>query len=214
MFPMFGTLLRIPTFGFAIMIAATGLSFAQAPSRAGQSQQKAPASAAPQAQAQPQPEPQPQQQQPQSPPPPQPIKTEILNFDNWSVTCREFAEGKRKRICFALLQIVQQNNNQTVFSWTIGFDDDNHQLMTLQTPTGVAIAPGVDLKLTKGNRVIPYTACDTGHCVASSPVDANLIRDLTATTDAQAVIHASDGRDVTVNIPMKGFDRAYAALPK
>jgi invasion protein IalB len=207
MFSMSGTVLRILTLGFAV-IAATGSVFAQASLRVGQNQPKSAAQPAPAAPAT---APQAQQQQT---PPPQPIRTEILNFDNWTVTCREFAEGKHKRICFALLQIVQQNNNQVVFSWTLGSDDDNHQLMTLQTPTGVAIGPGVDLKLAKGNRVIPYTACETGHCVAALPVDANLVRDMTATTDAQAVIHASDGRDVTVNIPMKGFEKAYAALPK
>ncbi|WP_152428269.1 invasion associated locus B family protein [Methyloferula stellata] len=205
---MLGTPLRILTFGFAVLIAVPGAAFAQGAIRVGQQKQQAAApapAAAPAAQPQAQP-----------PAPPQPVRTEILNFDNWSVTCREFAEGKRKRICFALLQIAQQNNNQNqvVFSWTIGTDDENHQLMTLQTPTGVSIAPGVDLKLAKGNHTVPYTACETGHCIATQPLDAALVRDIAATAEVQAIIHSSDGRDVTINIPIKGFDKAYAALPK
>ncbi len=203
---MLGTPLRILTFGFAILIAAPTGAFAQGAIRVGQQKQPA-APAAPAAQP---------QAQAQPPAQPQPVRTEILSFDNWSVTCREFAEGKRKRICFALLQIAQQNNNQSqvVFSWTIGSDDDNRQMMTLQTPTGVLIAPGIDLKLAKGSHTVPYTACETGHCLATQPIDAALSREIAASPDIQAIIHASDGRDVTINIPMKGFDRAYAALPK
>ncbi len=202
---MLGASLRISTFGFAIVLSITGSSWAQTPLRVGQN------SAAPKAQAQAAPAAQPA---PQPAPQPQPFKTEILNFDNWNVTCREFAEGKRKKICFAVLQIIQSNNNQVVFTWTVGSDDENRQMITFQTPTGVAITPGVELKLAKSNRTVPYTACETGHCVASLGLDAGLVKDIAATTDAQAVIHASNGQDVQVNIPLKGFEKAYAALPK
>jgi invasion protein IalB len=130
------------------------------------------------------------------------------------VTCREFNEGKRKKICFAALQIIQQNNNQVIFTWSIGTDDENRQIMTFQTPTGVSITPGVDLKLAKGNRVVPYTSCETGHCVATTSLDAALVKEIAATSDAQVIIHASNGQDVQVNLPMKGFDKAYAALSK
>jgi invasion protein IalB len=201
---MLETPMRILAFGF-IVLTAVPVAFAQAPVRAGQ--QKAPVTA---------PAPQPQQTQSQPPAPVQPVRTEILNFDNWSVTCRDFAEGKRTHICFALLQIAQQNNNQNqvIFSWTIGLDEDNHQVMTLQTPTGVALAPGIELKLAKGIKTIAYTSCETGHCLATSAVDAGLVRELSASAEIQAIIHSSDGREVTVNIPMKGFEKAYAALPK
>jgi invasion protein IalB len=195
---------RVPALAVAVILTAAQSAVAQAPLRVGQTTQS-------QAKSTPQPAPAPAAQ---TPPPPQPTRTEILNFDSWNVTCRDFAEAKHKHVCFAQLQIVQQSNNQVVFYWTMGFYDENHQLMTLQTPTGVSITPGVDLKLAKGNRTVPYTACETGHCIATLPVDAALVRDLTATTDAKAVIHASDGRDVEVNIPLKGFDKAYAALTK
>lgn len=191
--------------GVVALLAATGACLAQTGLREKNIQVAQGRAAAQTAPAQPAPAPT---------PPPQPYKTEILNFDNWTVTCRDFAEGKRKHICFAALQIIQQNNNQVVFSWTIGTDDENRQLMTFQSPTGVAITPGITLKLTKGEKTVPYTACETGHCLATLPLDANLVREITATPDAQAIIHASDGRDVQINIPTKGFDKAYAALPK
>src|SRR5262249_25219391 len=45
-----------------------------------------------------------------------PTRTEILNFENWAVTCNEFADGPKTRRCSALLQILQQNTNQIVFT--------------------------------------------------------------------------------------------------
>ena len=43
----------------------------------------------------------------QAPAPQTPIRTEILNFDNWVVTCNEFAEGAKTRTCAAVLRMVQ-----------------------------------------------------------------------------------------------------------
>ena len=149
---------------------------------------------------------------PPAPPPPQPQRTEILNFDNWTVTCREFAEGKRKRICFALLQIVQANTNQAVFSWTIAYDEDNRLLGAFQTPTGISLTPGIELKLAKGTRTIAFSACETGHCVASFPIDAAFVKEIAATGSAEAVIRGSNGTSFQFNIPVKGFDKAFAAL--
>ena len=148
------------------------------------------------------------------PPPPQPFRTEILNFDNWNVTCRDFAEGKRKHICFANLQIVQQNSGQVVFTWTIGYDDDNKLMMNIQTPTGVAIAPGVELKLAKGTRTVPYTSCEQGNCIASAPMDAAATREIGASQNIEAVVHSTRGGAVNFTIPMKGYDKAFAALGK
>jgi invasion protein IalB len=150
--------------------------------------------------------------QPASPPPPQPFRTEILAFDNWTVTCREFAEGKRKRFCFATLQVVQQNTSQAVFVWTIGYDDDNHPAMTFQTPSGVLIAPGVELKTPKGTRAVPFVSCEPGRCTATAMVDPAFLKDLATTTGVDASIHASAGNTVRFDIPMKGFDKALAAL--
>src|SRR5262249_4757132 len=74
-----------------------------------------------------------------------PTRVEILNFDNWAVTCNEFADGPRTKRCSAMLHIMQQNTNQTVFTWTVGIDDKKQLVAIFQTPTGVVIAPGVEL---------------------------------------------------------------------
>jgi invasion protein IalB len=141
-----------------------------------------------------------------------PTRVEILNFENWAVTCNEFADGPRSKRCSALLQIMQQNSNQTVFTWTVGLDERKQLMAVMQTPTGVVIAPGIEFKIGRLTQKIPFTSCEPGRCVATMAVDNNLLREMTTAPTAEATIQGAQGNTVQFNIQMKGFDRAYAAL--
>ena len=151
---------------------------------------------------------------PAAPPPPIPSRTEILNFENWVVTCNEF-ETPKTRVCSALLQIAQQNTNQVVFAWTIALDNAKQMVTIMQTPTGVNIPPGIELRVGKvPPHKIPFASCDAGRCVATSPMDANLLKEMTTVPTAEATIQGSQGNTVQFTIQMKGFDKAYAALTR
>ena len=144
-----------------------------------------------------------------------PTRTEILNFENWAVTCNEFADAPRAKRCSALLQILQQNTNQIVFTWTVALDEHKQLVAVMQTPTGVVIPPGVELKVGKlPAQKIPFASCDPGRCIATATVDANLLREMTTSPTAEAIIQGSQGNTVQFNIQMKGFDRAYTALSR
>jgi invasion protein IalB len=151
-----------------------------------------------------------------APTPPQiPTRIEILNFENWAVTCNEFAGAPRAKRCSALLQILQQNTNQTVFTWTLAIDEHKQLVAIMQTPTGVVIPPGVELRVGKfPAQKIPFASCDPGRCIATATVDANLVREMTTSPTAEAVIQGSQGNTVQFNIQMKGFDQAYAVLSR
>jgi invasion protein IalB len=152
----------------------------------------------------------------QAPATPQvPTRTEILNFENWAVTCNEFADGPKAKRCSALLQILQQNTNQIVFTWTVAMDDRKQLVAVMQTPTGVVIPPGVELRVGKlPSQKIPFASCDPGRCIATTTVDANLLREMTTSPTAEAIIQGSQGNTVQFNIQLKGFDRAYAVLSR
>jgi invasion protein IalB len=150
-----------------------------------------------------------------SAPPQVPTRTEILNFENWAVTCNEFADSPKAKRCSALLQVLQQNTNQIVFTWTVALDDRKQLVAIMQTPTGVVIAPGVELRVGKSpSQKIPFASCDPGRCIATTTVDANLLREMTTSPTAEAVIQGSQGNTVQFNIQLKGFDRAYAVLSR
>ena len=155
-------------------------------------------------------------QAPAAPAPPQmPTRTEILNFENWAVTCNEFADSPKARRCSALLQIQQQNTNQIVFTWTVALDERKQLVAVMQTPTGVVIPPGVELRVGKSpSQKIPFASCDPGRCIATTTLDANLLREMTTSPTAEAVIQGTQGNTVQFNIQLKGFDRAYAVLSR
>jgi len=147
--------------------------------------------------------------------PPVPTRTEILNFDNWAVTCSEFAEGPSSRQCAALLRIVQQNTNQLVFAWTVTLDANKQAAAVLQTPTGVNLTPGVDLRIGKAPpHKIPFTSCEPNFCIAKAPLDTAILHEMVTNPTAEATLESTQGSDVKFNIQMKGFDRAFAALAR
>jgi invasion protein IalB len=156
--------------------------------------------------------------EPASPPSGQPqviARTEIQYFENWTVTCNEFAEGPRTRVCSALLQVVQQETNQRVFTWSVTVDNNKQMVTVLQTPTGVAITPGVELQIGKApGHKVPFTACDTGGCLATLPMDATLVREMTTSATAEAILQNSQGKTVQFDIQMKGFDKALVILSR
>lgn len=147
----------------------------------------------------------------QAPAQPEPVRTEIVKHDNWTVTCREFAD--KKRTCSGVLQVVQAQNNQTLFVWIVGKNNDGKVMSVLQTPTGIAIAPGVEVKLARGAaRKAVYVNCETNRCEATMDLDEAFSRDAAASDNVEATIYSTTGQGVKFTLPFKGFDRAVAAV--
>ena len=184
---------------------------AEAPSRARRAPPSAPSQQVPpqQAQAQ-QSAPQPQAAAPAAR---SPQRTEIVKFDNWTVTCLEYPEGTPKKTCAAQLQVQQSGSNQVLLAWTVSLNDSKQFVTLLQTPTGVSIPSGVELQPEKaGKRKLSYESCEPARCTSTFTIDAALLRELSTAPTAQVVIFAANGQSVQFNIPIKGFDKASAHL--
>lgn len=156
-----------------------------------------------------------QQPAPATPPAPVPVKTETLNFDSWSVTCQEFVEPKPKRACVAQVRVTQSQNGQIVLLWTLGYRDDGQMEGLLRVPTGVAIRQGIDLKVGAGAvRKLDYATCEPAFCTASSAMDATHMKELAAAETVQFVVYGSNGQNLKLDLPLKGTDKALAALKR
>lgn len=177
--------------------AAAGIRLAQArPAAPPAASPAPPASATPQA---------------ASPPPPQPIRTEIVVQDNWTVTCRDFAD--KRHSCSSTLQVVQQQSNQVLFVWIVGKNVDGRVMSVLQTPTGITIAPGVEVKFARGPaRKATFVNCETNRCEATLEMDDATIRDGSASDTVDATVTGTNGQNVKFTLPFKGFDKAVAAV--
>lgn len=144
-------------------------------------------------------------------------RTEILTYDNWTVTCHEGKDAKEKRVCTGQLDVVQEANGarRTVFTWLIGLNKSGAPATALRFPPGVAITPGVALKFAdRPIRRVPITTCEPAYCEASTTMDDAFMRDAQAMQQTEALVTASDGRQVTFTINMKGFAQALAAATR
>ena len=188
----------------ALMLASGGALAQQRPATAPSGQRTAPAAAPAQpAQAAP--------QQPNGTAQAQPVRTEIVPHDNWTTTCREFAD--KRRSCSAVLQVVQQNNNQVLFVWVLGKNNEGKLISILQTPTGVTLAPGVDVKLSRGGtRKATFINCDNARCEASLDMDDSFLREASASDSVEATLYSNVGQGVKFTLPFKGFDKALSAV--
>lgn len=156
--------------------------------------------------------------QAQTLPPGASARTEILTYDNWTVTCREVWEPREKRTCTAELSIVQEANKtrRVLLAWVIAAPNKDGVLTsTLRFLPGVQIGPGVELKFSdKARRKFPITTCEPAYCEATIPLDDAFVRDASAVTQAEAIIQSSDGRQANITINMTGFTRALAMVRK
>lgn len=147
-------------------------------------------------------------------PPAAQARTEILTYDNWTVTCRDGADPKEKRVCSAELVIAQEANNQRhpVFVWILGLNKDGAPVNVWRFVTGLSIPPGLELKFADKSRKVPIATCDSAFCSATLPIDDAFAKEASALVQSEAVIQTSDGRTVTFTVNMKGFAQALAAI--
>jgi invasion protein IalB len=142
-------------------------------------------------------------------------RTETINYENWVLTCREFLEGAKKRNCGAAVAVQRSETGQTVFALNVQLNEQGKITVQIQTPTGVAIAPGVEVKFEKANpRKTPFDFCEPSRCVATLTTDAALIRDISAAGTVTVVMQAADGKPVNFDFPIKGFEKAYGKMTK
>lgn len=149
----------------------------------------------------------------QTAPQPGPQRSETIVHDSWTTTCIDHGDPKAK-VCSATLQIIEKQNRQVLFAWVIG--RTNGVLTSFfQTPTGVQIQRGVDLKLGDFKpRNANYVICVTQRCEAAISMDGALVKEAMKSLDGNAVasITLVDGRTVNFTMPLKGLDKALAVV--
>ena len=142
-------------------------------------------------------------------------RTETINYENWILTCREFLDGPKKRTCSATVAVQRTETGQTVLALSIQPNDQGRMTALMQTPTGVAIAPGVEVRFEKaGTRKFAFDFCEASRCMASLAADSAFIHDIANAAKITVVIQSADGKPVNVEFPIKGFDKAYAVMTK
>jgi invasion protein IalB len=150
-----------------------------------------------------------------------PVRTETITYDMWTVTCRDTADGKTKKVCSASLamQVEQQNQRVTLGAWVIGHNNEGALMSVIQTPQidiGVLVNRGVEFKLGEGKpRKLSFAACNPRLCESSMPMDDATIKEVMADANGAASVTfwKADGNAFTINLAsIKGIDKAISAL--
>jgi len=150
-------------------------------------------------------------EQPAGPSGPQRIETVI--YDSWRVICRDVVGVKDKKNCTAILQVAEPQQKRVVFTWVLGYDNKGTLTAVFQTPVGVQLLRGLELKLGQAQvRRVSYITCSSRICEAVTPLNAVLLKEAMASKTATATAYAMNGRGVQFSINMKGFDKAIEAL--
>jgi invasion protein IalB len=130
-------------------------------------------------------------------------------YGAWEVRCRDDAPNT----CGAVLQVINKETKQTLLAWTVGANNQGKMQSLIQTPTGVLIGRGVELKLDAGpTRRIGFLNCEPGSCRALANMDESFLGEARTAEKAKLTIYASDGRGINFDIPLSGLKDALLAI--
>lgn len=141
-------------------------------------------------------------------------RTETTNYENWVLTCRDTPDGKAKKTCNGVFQLIEKERRAVLLTWIIGKTSDGNLMTFIQVPTGVLIQNGIELKFGGQStpRKLNYVACEPSRCEASTAMDDSFIRDLNSNQKATATIISTDGRIAKFELNINGIDKILPSL--
>ena len=159
--------------------------------------------------------PAPAQPAPAQPAAPAPLQwTTVGTFGSWEARCTT-PPGAKARVCTAVLQVINNANKTVLMSWIVAPDEKGVLQAVFQTPTGVMVSSGVDVKI--GNtaaRKINFQSCAQQQCTAIGPMNDAFVKEVLAAPKADVTLTALNGRQLNFGIPVAGLDKALAAIKK
>jgi len=149
--------------------------------------------------------------QPGNAAPAAPQWTKVATYGSWEVRCQN--PNAANKVCAAWLEIVNQQNKQVMMAWIVGPDNKGALQTIFQTPSGVRVSAGVDVKLgSAAARHVNYINCLPRQCTAGVAMDDAFVKDTIAAQKADVTLYAPDGKGINFGIPVSGLDKALAAI--
>ena len=207
---------RLPGAGFAPWLLAALLSLNAPTSAYAQASQAAPSQTAP-SQA-------PGGQAPQSTTPapktaaPNPQSQDGKQFQDWILHCEVMTEGKPEA-CEMRQQIVDKQGARVVLVIVGRVPNVDSPGMLILMPLGIALPPGVFLKIDDGDRQrLEVKICAKEGCRVEVVLKPDLLAQLKAGTKGTVIFYIFDrkgkGQEVDIPISLLGFSAALAEVMK
>jgi len=142
-----------------------------------------------------------------------PVRTETINFGSWILTCRSNVGKESKKVCSAELKMVDKERQATLFTWIIGRNAQGALYSVFQTPTGLELPKGAQLKFDAGStRTIPFSICESQHCEVSAEMSRAFVDEVKKATEATVIVTAADGRQINFTMPLNGISNVLSEI--
>jgi invasion protein IalB len=134
-------------------------------------------------------------------------------YQDWRLICP--ARKEKDAHCRLASDIPDPSSGQAVASLAIvnevGKDKKVTKVLLVTVPLGIALDPGLGLKLGSDTKTFAYKTCLEGGCVAVVPSDEALEKMIADTNDATLAVARLDGKTVGLPFSTKGFADARKA---
>ena len=127
---------------------------------------------------------------------------------SWQLRCRSDAPDK----CVAAMNVANKQN-QLVMVWLVGATQAGGLAMTIQTPTGVVLEPGLDFVLdSNAPHHMAFGACGPAACRANLVLDGAIMDEMRKAAKASASFTMQNGRKVTYTVALQSTDKMLADI--
>lgn len=130
---------------------------------------------------------------------------------SWSVTCENTGKGLE---CRASLTIVMTKTRQLLLAVSVNKSAGGKDgTMLIQLPLGLFNPAGVTLSVDdQKGEALQIQTCDAKGCYAGTPITPDLLAALSKGTKLNVVFQDLKKQNITVPVPLKGFEDAYKKL--
>jgi len=135
-----------------------------------------------------------------------------IKYGDWQKFC--FKPGGAKMVCRTTISGTFETGQIAVRVYVIDREGDSAARLQIFLPVGLYMPPGVKLRVDKDTGYkIPYTWCLTNTCIAGSPADPALLREMESGRDLTIEVIDTNLLAVTTVLPLSQFAAVRKGAP-
>lgn len=134
-----------------------------------------------------------------------------VHFRDWQRQCEQLPAGDQS--CHILQQVFNPETGALAMRMQVGFTPQRQPLLLVTLPLGVALRPGVLMRVDgKEPWLVRFDVCAGDGCRAAEILQADQLRAMKRGSKAVLTIADLSGRKIAVPLSLLGFTRAYASI--
>ncbi|MBB5073310.1 invasion protein IalB [Bartonella callosciuri] len=140
----------------------------------------------------------------------------ITQFYNWTLICDEKQEQKLKQGVCNVTQTVHDQEDNTIFSWSLVSTKSSQAVMLLRTLSNADTNVPIQMFLegVKKPVLIHYTQCNEEICLAQLPIGPSFSKQIEQKKKVRISYKVKDGKTFSFILPFEGLSEAIYSLQR